>query len=82
MPPAFCETCRTLSESLAEAATRLTIASIHAHEVSGVGKPDLFAAAKLEAQRVRKECETIKAEFDRHRAEHQVFEKSKAAGTS
>lgn len=79
----FCETCSTLSASLHEAATRLTIASVHVHDLSGVGKPDLFAAAKLEAQSVRKECEAIKAELDHHRAEHHPPEQSsKTAGTS
>lgn len=79
MPTVLCETCHTLSELLAEAATRLTIATTQVHEVSGVGKPDLFAAAKLEAQSVRKECEAIKAQFDLHKAEHHAPEKTKAA---
>lgn len=77
-----CETCRNLSDALCEAANRLTVASIHVHEVSGQGKADLFSAAKLEAQSVRRECEAIKAELDCHRVEHHPTEKSKAVGTS
>jgi hypothetical protein len=65
-----------------EAATRLTVASIHVHEVSGQGKPDVFNAAKLEAQSIRKECVAIKAELDSHRAERHPMEKSKAVGAS
>ncbi len=77
----FWDTCRILSESLCEAAIRFSIASLHMFEVSGQGTPDLFAAAKLETQSVRGECEEIRAQFD-HRAENQASEKSKTAGSS
>jgi hypothetical protein len=78
----MCQTCQALSDALYEAASRLSIASVHMHEVSGQGKPELFNAAMLAAQSVRKECEALKSQLDRHKAEHQLFEKSKAAGAS
>jgi hypothetical protein len=39
---ASCETCQTLLGALCEAATRLTVAGIHVHDVSGHGNADLF----------------------------------------
>jgi len=55
---------------------------VHVHEVSGKGKPELFTAARLEAQSARRECQAIKGELDRHTAEHHSAEKSKAAAAS
>jgi hypothetical protein len=65
----MCETCQRLSEALCEAASRLTVASIQMHDASGKGKPDLFNAARLEAQSLRKECEALRSELHHHRAE-------------
>jgi hypothetical protein len=36
----------------------------------GVGKPEEFLAALLEAQSLRLECAVIKAEVERHQTEH------------
>jgi hypothetical protein len=39
--------------------------------VAGVsGKRETFDAATLEVQRLRTECETLKAEIKRHKSEH------------
>jgi hypothetical protein len=78
----FCETCRALSNALSEASSRLDVAALHTHEVSGVGKPELFNAAMLEAQSIRRECETLKAEFDRHQAEDHPTKAGEAFGAS
>jgi hypothetical protein len=43
-------------------------------ELAGAGRPDLFNAAQLETQSLHVECEAIKAELKRHRAEHQSTE--------
>ena len=66
---AFCETCRTLTNALSDAASRLGAAVINMHNASGKGELELFDAAMLEAQRIRKECQAIKAELVRHRAD-------------
>jgi hypothetical protein len=78
----FCETCMGLSSALHNAASRLTTASIHLHEVSGKETPDAFNAAKLEAQSLRRECEAIKAELDRHRADDHPKKAGEALGAS
>jgi hypothetical protein len=43
-------------------------------ELAGAGRPDLFNAAQRETQSLHAECEAIKAELKRHRAEDQLTE--------
>jgi hypothetical protein len=39
--------------------------------VAGVsGKHEVFEAARLEVQRLRGECDTLKADLKRHKSEH------------
>jgi hypothetical protein len=43
-------------------------------ELAGAGTSDLFNAAQFEAQSLHVECEAIKAELKRHKAEHHSTE--------
>jgi hypothetical protein len=71
-PP--CETCRLLSESLNDAREGYAVAALHMAEVAGAGTSDLFNAAQLETRSLHVECEAIKSELQRHKAEHQPTE--------
>jgi hypothetical protein len=70
----LCGRCRLLSESLNDVRERYALAALHMGELAGAGKPDLCNAAQFETQSLRVECEAIKAELNRHTAEHHSTE--------
>jgi hypothetical protein len=51
-------------------------------DLADTGSPELFNADLRELQSLRMEHQALKAEFESHRAEHQLTEKSKAKGSS
>jgi hypothetical protein len=80
-----CQTCRVLSKSLNDVRERYAVAALQrcSHrapepprmgELAGAGRANLFNAAQLEAQSLHVECEALKAELNRDRAEDQLTE--------
>lgn len=66
----FCQTCLDFSERFAAKTEELLGATSNMAGVAGVGQHKAFEAARLEVQRLRSECETLKAEIARHKLEH------------
>jgi hypothetical protein len=66
----LCQTCLDYSNRLAVKAEEL-LATSNMAGVAGVsGRRETFDAATLEVQRLRTECETLKADMKRHKSEH------------
>jgi hypothetical protein len=72
-----CETCRVLSNSLEDARCRLEEFSLRVADLACMGSPDLSNADLRELQSLRMEHQMLAAEFESHRAGHQLTEKSK-----
>jgi hypothetical protein len=51
-------------------------------DLAGTGRPELSNADLRELQSLRMEHQALKTELERHRAEHQLSDKSKAQGSS
>jgi hypothetical protein len=67
----FCQTCFDYSNQFAVKAEELLAATSNMAGVAGVsGRRETFDAATLEVQRLRTECETLKADMKRHKSEH------------
>jgi hypothetical protein len=67
----FCQTCLEFSNLFAAKTERLLGATSDMAEVAGVGgKREVFDAARVEAGRLRTECDILKADMKRHRSEH------------
>jgi hypothetical protein len=67
----FCQRCLDFSNQFAAKAEQLLGATSDLAGVAGVGsKREVFEAARLEVQRLRAECDTVKADMKRHQAEH------------
>jgi hypothetical protein len=64
----YCETRNKLSEALVDLSIKLSIAASQMADLAG--DAPAFAQAKTEVQRLRDESENIRAELDRHRAQH------------
>jgi hypothetical protein len=77
-----CETCRVLSNSLEDARDRVEAFTFRLADLAGTGRPELSNADLRELQSLRMEHQALKTELERHRAEHQLSEKSKAKGSS
>jgi hypothetical protein len=58
-----------LSEALADLSIQLSIAASQMADLAVADNP-AFAKAKIEVERLRDECDNIRAEVDRHRAQH------------
>ncbi|MBV9404301.1 MAG: hypothetical protein JO211_03085 [Acidobacteriaceae bacterium] len=59
-----------MAETLVELAIKLSIAASEMAEVAGVSRDPAFSRAKLEAERLRDECEHLQSELARHRLQH------------
>ena len=68
--PLVCETCDILLDRLRDARNRLDNPLLRMRLLTGAGKPADFAAAFLESKTLRIEGQALRAELDRHRAEH------------
>jgi hypothetical protein len=67
----FCQTCLDFSNQFAAKTEQLLVATSDLAGIAGVGrKREVFEAARLEVQRMRAECDTVKAAMKRHQAEH------------
>ena len=64
----YCETRNKLSEALVDLSIKLSIAASQMADLAGDAQA--FAKAKAEVQRLRDECDNLRAEFDRHRDQH------------
>jgi hypothetical protein len=67
----FCQTCLDFSNRFAAKTEQLLGATSAMAEVAGVdGKREVFGAARVEARRLRTECDILKADMKRHQSEH------------
>jgi hypothetical protein len=64
-----CEQRNKLAEALVDLSVRLSIAASQMAE-SAAADTLAFEKAKTEMQRLRDECENVRAGLDRHRAQH------------
>lgn len=64
----YCETRNKLSEALVDLSIKLSIAASQMADLAG--DASAFSKAKTEVQRLRDECDNLRAELDRHRAQH------------
>jgi hypothetical protein len=65
-----CERCRVLLDRLRVCANRLDEAISRMRGLAGVRRSDEFSAASRDAESLRMECQVMRAEVERHRAEH------------
>ena len=68
-----CETCRIVLDRLLDATTRLDHTILRMRSLIGAKRPDEFEAVLREAESLRMESRTIRAELERHRAEHRAL---------
>jgi hypothetical protein len=67
----FCQTCLDFSNRFAAKTEKLLAATSDMAGMAGVGsKPEAFEAARVEVQRLRGDCATLKADMKRHKSEH------------
>jgi hypothetical protein len=67
----FCRTCLDFSNRFAAKTEQLLGTTSDMAEVAGVdGKREVFEAARVEARRLRTECDILKADIKRHQSEH------------
>jgi hypothetical protein len=67
----FCQTCLDFSNRFAAKAEELLVATSDMAGMAGVrGKHEAFEAGRVEVQRLRGECDTVKADMKRHQSEH------------
>jgi hypothetical protein len=67
----FCQTCLDFSNRFAAKAAELLGATSDMAGLAGVGgKREVFEAARVEVQRLRSDCDNIKAALRRHKSEH------------
>jgi hypothetical protein len=65
-----CERRNALSEALVDVSIRLSIAASQMADLAGAANTPEFSRVKTEVHRLRDEYENLKAEFERHRAQH------------
>jgi hypothetical protein len=66
----LCEMCRALTDLLVAVTDKFVVATVRLAELAGARQHASFNAAEVEVRIWREEYERIKAELDRHRAEH------------
>lgn len=66
----FCKRRNELADNLLQLAIQLSIAASEMADVGGTSQRPAFINAKKEAERLRDECEAIKAELTHHRLQH------------
>jgi hypothetical protein len=66
----FCQTCLDFSNQLAAKTEELLRATSEMAGIAGAhGKHEAFEAARVEVQRLRGECDTVKADMKRHQSQ-------------
>jgi hypothetical protein len=65
-----CERCRDLTDRLLDLAIKLSIAASQMADAAGTAENAAFLNAKGEAERLRDECESVKADIRLHRMRH------------
>jgi hypothetical protein len=68
--PPICEMCRHLIESLQDVRETLQDASTRLSALPAAGRPDSFQDALRKVQSLQMESRVLKAEVERHKAEH------------
>jgi hypothetical protein len=69
----FCQTCLDFANRFAAKTEQLLGATSDMAEVAGVdGKREVFEAAKVQARRLRTDCDTLKTDMKRHQSEHPI----------
>ena len=66
----FCKRRNELADNLLQLAIQLSIAASEMASVAGTSQSPAFVNAKKETERLRDECEAIKAELAHHRLQH------------
>lgn len=66
----YCKLRNELADNLVELAIKLSIAAVHMAEAAGESENPSFVKAKLAAECLRDECESIQAELSQHRLQH------------
>jgi hypothetical protein len=67
----FCQTCLDFSNRFAAKTEQLLVTTSDMMGVAGISsKCEVFEAARLEVERLRAECDTVKADMKRHLVEH------------
>jgi hypothetical protein len=69
-PKALCRRRNELAENLTDLSVKLSIAAVEMADVAGASRDPAFVKAKLEAERLRDDCENIKSELAHHRLKH------------
>jgi hypothetical protein len=65
----FCQTCLDFSNRFAVKTGELLAATSDMAEMAGHGRRGAFEAVRVEVQRLRGECDAIKADMKRHKSE-------------
>jgi hypothetical protein len=66
----LCERCSQMTDTLLELAIKLSIAASQMADAAGTSQDSAFLSAKAEVERLRDDCERVKAEIARHRIRH------------
>jgi hypothetical protein len=69
-PGSFCKRRNELADNLVEVSVKLSIAAAQMADIAGTSTDPRFANAKMEVERLRDECESIKSELAHHRLQH------------
>jgi hypothetical protein len=65
----FCQTCLDFSNLYAAKTEELLAATSDMARIAGIGKREAFEPARVEVQRLRDECDSVKADIKRHQSE-------------
>lgn len=65
----YCDTRNNLAEALVDLSIKLAIAASQMADLAGADNP-AFTKAKIAVQRLRDECDNLRVEVARHRAQH------------
>ena len=65
-----CETRNRLSALLVDVSIRLSIAAAQMADLAALSDAAVLGQAKVEVERLRDQCENVKSELERHRAQH------------
>jgi hypothetical protein len=67
-----CKTCQALMNALADVNERLALITAEVRTLADSGKPEDFDTALRDSASLRMEGQTLRAEMERHRAEHKT----------
>jgi hypothetical protein len=65
-----CGTCRVLLNRLQDAKEKLVDATLRMRVLMGTGRHEAFEAALRQTQSLQMECRVLRAEVERHKAQH------------